>query len=370
MMNILSDKPVNTSRQLELDLAKGLAILFMVWVHVNENYQSPLYEGGIYNRFIEFIGSPPAAPVFMFLLGAGIIYSKKSTPKYLLKRGIFMIILAYVLNFFRDFIPFSLLAIKASDPSYNVDAVTNLFGIDILPFAGLSFIFFSIIKKFKIQISKLPLIYLILATLNLFLRNKSTGSYATDAFFGLFWGTNDFSWFPFLSWIFYPILGYIFAHILIHTKNKRALYKTCGIYSFIALIPLTIYAYINNVHFGAFGELYQETYYHHDIIGNIIMGTFTIFWLSLIFFISLHINKKVLAIFSRWSKNVNLIYCTHWIFLGYSMLIFELETLGPVQIFILAVILFIISDLISFEISKFRTKQKSNLKIANNKMAS
>ena len=369
MMNILSDKPVNTSRQLELDLAKGLAILFMVWVHVNESYQIPLYEGGAYNRFIEFIGSPPAAPVFMFLLGAGIIYSKKSTPKYLLKRGIFMIILAYALNFFRDFIPFSLLAIKESDPSYNVDAVTNLFGIDILPFAGLSFIFFSIIKKLKIQVSKLPLIYLILATLNLFLRDKSAGSYAADAFFGLFWGTNEFSWFPFLSWIFYPILGYIFAHILIHTEDKRALYKTCGIYSFIALIPLTIYAYINNVHFGAFGELYQETYYHHDIMGNIIMGTFTIFWLSVIFLISLHINEKVLALFSRWSKNVNLIYCTHWIVLGYSMLIFELETLGPVQIFIIAVIIFIISDFISFEISKFRSKQKSNLKIADNKVA-
>lgn len=370
MINALSDKPINNARQLELDLAKGLAILFMVWVHVNENYQSPSYEGGIYNRFIEFIGSPPAAPVFMFLLGAGIIYSKKSTPKYLLKRGIFMIILAYALNFFRDFIPYSLLAIKASDPSYNVDAVTNLFGIDILPFAGLSFIFFSIIRKFKIQVSKLPLIYLLLATLNLFLRDKSTGSYAADAFFGLFWGTNEFSWFPFLSWIFYPILGYIFAHILIHTKDKRALYKTCGIYSFIALIPLTIYAYINDVHFGAFGELYQETYYHHDIMGNIIMGTFTIFWLSLIFLISLHINEKVLAHFSRWSKNVNLIYCVHWIFLGYSMLIFELETLGPVQIFIFAVILFIISDFVSLKISEFRAKQKSNLKITANSMAS
>lgn len=52
------------------------------------------------------------------------------------------------------------------------------------------------------------------------------------------------------------------------------------------------------------------------------------------------------------------------------MLIFELETLGPVQIFIFAVILFIISDFVSLKISEFRAKQKSNLKITANSMAS
>lgn len=361
MFNLFSKEITNDKRQNELDFAKGLAIIFMVIVHVNEVYQSSSYEGGIYNRIIEFIGSPPAAPVFMFALGLGIIYSKKSTSKYLFKRGIFMIILGYTLNFVRDFIPYSLLAIRDSDPSNQTEAILSLFGIDILPFAGLTFLFFAFIKKFKIKTKNLPLFWLFFSILNLLLGENSTDIYPLDAFLGLFWGTTDYSWFPFLSWIFFPILGYMFGSLLIHCNDKKRLYKICITYSFTALIPLIIYAYINKVHFGAFGELYQETYYHHDIMGNIILGDFTIFWISLIYFVSSYIPQNIFSHFSRWSKNVNLIYCIHWIILGYSMLIFDEESYSPLPILTLSFIFFILSDFISSKISKLKSKKVSKL---------
>ena len=55
MNNIFTKDASNRQRQIELDIAKGLAIIFMVWVHVNEYFQADLYHGGTYNRVVEFL---------------------------------------------------------------------------------------------------------------------------------------------------------------------------------------------------------------------------------------------------------------------------------------------------------------------------
>lgn len=83
MGKIFTNEKVNCGRQRELDVAKGLAVIFMVLVHVYEVYGGSV-EGTTFSHVVEFLGSPPAAPVFMFLLGVGVVYSRKNTPKYYL----------------------------------------------------------------------------------------------------------------------------------------------------------------------------------------------------------------------------------------------------------------------------------------------
>lgn len=56
----------NKGRQKELDIAKGLAIVFTVLVHVNEVYASKSLEHSNYSRVVEFLGSPPAAQCLCF----------------------------------------------------------------------------------------------------------------------------------------------------------------------------------------------------------------------------------------------------------------------------------------------------------------
>lgn len=359
MNSLFNNKKVNLGRQKELDIAKGLAILFMVIVHVNEVYQSADFEGGLYERIIEFIGSPPAAPIFMLLLGVGLVYSKNNNSKALIKRGLFLFVGAYILNFIRDFIPYSILAILEDDASYKIEAWQSLFGIDILQFSGLTMIFFGLIKKFNIKDKFLPIIWVGFATLNIFLRGTSTDNEVLDSILGLFWGTTDYSWFPFLTWIAFPMAGYFFGQLLIRCTDKTRFYKNCFLISLITLIPFVSFAYMNDIHFGAFGELYQETYYHHDIIGNIILIAFAVLWTSIIFYITKYIPEKISNAFTIWSKNTTYIYFIHWIILGYSMLFLNTEEYGPITILILSIILFILSYLIS----TFLSKRKQNKKI-------
>ena len=62
-MGVFSKDEVNTGRQVELDIAKGFAILFMIWVHTAETFSTGT---GLDYKIVEnFLGGPFAAPVFM-----------------------------------------------------------------------------------------------------------------------------------------------------------------------------------------------------------------------------------------------------------------------------------------------------------------
>ena len=46
------------------------------------------------------LGGPTAAPVFMFCMGIGIVYSRRSQPEIMIKRGISLMILGLLVNIF------------------------------------------------------------------------------------------------------------------------------------------------------------------------------------------------------------------------------------------------------------------------------
>ncbi|MCR8744679.1 acyltransferase [Romboutsia lituseburensis] len=358
-MDIFNKEKINTSYQKELDLAKGLAILFMVWVHVNEYYQSPKIEGGFYNRLVEFLGSPMSAPIFIILIGVGIVYSRRSTAKYLFKRGISLLLLGYGLNILMDFIPNIILALRANDMSYIQLGLESIFGIDILAFSGLVFLFFSLIKKFNISNKGLFGIWCGLMTLNIFLRGTVIENKIINIICRGIWGTDELSWFPFLSWITFALVGYYFGQILTRCANKTVLYKNILFVTAPLSILLWVYSYVNNVKFGAFGALYQTEYYHQDIMGNIVLCVFALFWISLLYFVYQYIPEIVKITINRWSKNTNLMYCIHYTIIGFSILLLKTESYMPLQTILLAISIFTFTDILCIFINKVKSKKLS-----------
>ncbi len=59
-----------------IDLARGLAVFFMILVHVLITYSAPDVEHSLFGEIVGFQGGPPAAPVFMALMGISFYYSK------------------------------------------------------------------------------------------------------------------------------------------------------------------------------------------------------------------------------------------------------------------------------------------------------
>ena len=100
MAKMFSNELVNSGRQVELDLAKCLAIFFMIFLHclmVTSGFANDIslfLQRGIG----QLVGGPFAAPVFMFAMGVGFAYSRHQDTIYLIKRGIKLMLLGLVVN--------------------------------------------------------------------------------------------------------------------------------------------------------------------------------------------------------------------------------------------------------------------------------
>lgn len=74
------------------------------------------------------------------------------------------------------------------------------------------------------------------------------------------------------------------------------------------------------------------------------------------------INEKIYKVFARWSENINEMYCIHWILLGFSMLVLEVESYNPPMIIFMSIILFIVSDFISTKFTLMNKMRREKVK--------
>lgn len=309
-MNILEKKIVNNGRQIELDIAKGLAILFMIAVHIQSELGDPYISTTIIGGIIDFFGTIPAAPVFMFLLGTGIVFSKKNEPKTLIKRGFKIIGLGYLLNIVRTIIVFLPPLLFGDISSYTSELIVSLVNIDILQFAGLAFMFFGLVKKMNLKLNHMVILVIIISLLNYSLLKLQTENYILAAITGLFWGSNELAAFPFTTWIFYPVAGFCFGEILMRQENKDVFYKKIFFVFATLLCLLIVITYKFSISSGLMTEV---SYYHHTLFSNILFTSFVLVWISLLFYIKKFIPVLVQDVLKRWSLNVNSIYIIHWI---------------------------------------------------------
>ncbi len=359
---LFSMDEVNRGRQKELDLARGFAMLFMILIHA----YTELYLDDIgptkYDAVVHFLGAPPAAPVFMILLGVGIVYSKKSTPKELFRRGGTLFFLGYILNFLRDYVPDIIIANQEQDMELALQAWDWLWSVDILAFAGLTFIFFGLVKRFKLNNWFLAAFWGICTTLNMFLQGVIVENETLNIVCRLIWTTDEYTWFPFLIWITYPIFGYFFGQFFIRCSNKDKFYTSLLMGSIIVSIPLWCYSYINTIRFGAFGsadQLFDYEYFNHDLIGEFVIIAFVLFWLSICYFMTKFMPQVIFKHFERWSKNNLQIYCVHWLIIGFIGLTIEIKHFSALNAFIAGIAILLIADGIVVLINKLKATRLS-----------
>ena len=95
----------------------------------------------LYYLFEGMLGALFSAPVFMFCMGIGIIYSRHSDSNTMIKRGIKLFLLGLIVNIFSIILPHYLLQyfLNSGNLIPIFGGLLLLFYVDILDFAGLSF---------------------------------------------------------------------------------------------------------------------------------------------------------------------------------------------------------------------------------------
>lgn len=303
MKELFNNEIVNNGRQKELDLSKGIAIILMIFCHVGMYFTK---QGTVLYRVSDIIGGEFAAPVFMVCLGVGVVYARHNEPKDLIKRGINVLLLGYLLNFCRETI-FVIIGNIINKPYFIRNLFDSIMFIDIMQFAGLAFIVLALFKKYKITPIQQVMIGLLCAGLGEILANKSMCNVCLDNIFGLIWGTCEISCFPLLNWLIFPCFGVLFGELLQHCNDKNILYKRVFL---ICLIGVLISYYL--ILFT--DDYYNNGSYYYMGIKNVV---YALCYPMTLFAICQYVADKTeiedLPIVGFCSKYLNTMYCISWV---------------------------------------------------------
>jgi uncharacterized membrane protein len=297
------------ARHQTFDLLKGLAVLFMIQVHILELFASPEIFQSTLGKILLFIGGPPCAPVFLFVFGYFISKSRK-TFLQLIKRGALVLIVGLLLNIALNFNLFY----SVFKGSIQASVFEYLFGIDILINAGFSLFILAVIKHLKIKNPVLLIaLMLISAFLGLFLLKFTPESYIQKYFFAVVFGATSWSYFPVFPWISYTLAGYTFYQVSKALKFDLLNWfrtKAIIIGAFLLFLFFTF-------KFALVISSNLQQYYHHGFIFFVWVLVFMAFYGFFINESERLFGKTLLLKYIKWlGKNVTMVYIIQWVIIG------------------------------------------------------
>ena len=346
MERIFSKEEVNTGRQPEVDFMKAYCIIMMMITHTIDDlfigYESNLPSYVINDVLAQSVG----AHAFMISMGIGMVFTKKSTPKLYVKRGLHILVSGQVLNLLRYALFPGVLYVVTGGDEWAGSMMFLTFSVDILQFAGLFFLCMALFTKLKLKPVHIFIIALLANGVGMLIGGRiSTGSYALDQIIGFFVFTKTESYFPLIHWMVYPAFGIFFGDILKHVKDKKAFY---GILFIPCSILMAVYYFI--------GIRYEQPYFTvfndwrtfcHPGLPDVIMQLFAnTAILSLCYFITRVLPERSMKGACYISKNINRFYCIHIVIISfYAYFILEImgfdyfTSAGPTCIFALGLII-------------------------------
>jgi len=313
-------------RVYSLDLARGLAVVFMIFIHTLDTYSISTVKHSLGGWFIGFFGGPPGAPVFMALMGASSYYSRHTDLSSGVRRGIRIILLGYLLNLLRNTLPALWAAhfAPASVPAAMFNYLELFLELDILQFAGLSLIAMAFIRKYQVNRYVLLALAAAVALASPCLWGTGTNIPGIGRVLDFLWGNRpstedclgNLVSFPFFPWFSYVLLGMFIGDTLTRSNNTDVTFRRFGLAGLLVIaimLPLLLPRF-----------LYHLGDYYHSRPGIILLHSgFVLFWLWLC---QMAVSKipmnGVFRLLFGWSRDVNRIYMIQWVLLMRGAMLF------------------------------------------------
>lgn len=312
----------NTGRQLELDVAKTFAVIFMITVHVFEHMTD--MEGTVLPKLVEFLGCPPAAGVFMFAMGVGMVYTKHASPKEFALRGVKLMLMGYALNFFRETLLLLIGKLFSIENSYEGESLfSTLMTVDILQFAGAAFLIMALLKKLRARPWMIFCIAVVLhAVGNLLVGCFDSATETVQYPLGVLLFTNEEIAFPAFQWFIYPATGLCFGTLLQHITNKDKFYLRMAALSGTALFCVTVGCI--RVDISIVDMFMTEDYYSQSLLTTLWCMSIVSLCIPIYYVVSKIIKGRAVTAVKYISKNVNTIYILQWLVITYTIAVMEI----------------------------------------------
>ena len=359
MSKLFSNEKVNMGRQVELDIAKALSIIFMIFVHAT--MVIPAFNNTLSSGYLfiigDILGKPCAAPIFMFCMGVGVVYSRHSQWNVMIKRGVKLFLLGILVNIFEFFLPCLVSGYLLG--MWNIFPTAGgllLFCVDILAFAGLAFILMGILKKFELSDKILVIIAIVMSVIGTFLRFHDFGTDILNLFFGNFIGTmGGFTAFPLFNWFIFPIAGIVWGHYFIRANDKKEFFKFWPVFIIVSMI---YFVWSTQVDGGFLSEIHY--YYFMTTFDVVFCLLYAHGNIGLCYYLSRILPDLVNKIFSILSSHIDIIYIVQWCFLplGIIFLVYLVKGIVFTDLITAAYSIFIIiiSTLFALKYKEFRKR--------------
>ena len=303
------------TRYFEFDLLKVMVLILMPMSHIFDefgfyyNLMNNIPDNYVTQLGLLFMNIPA---IFMICLGFGVVFSKNSTPGKLLRRGLWMFIIEAILNLFRIIIPHSVAGYLTGISEYITESFERSLMSDILPFAGCAFLFFALIKKLNISKICVLTIGIMCTIIQTFIPQPEITNTYLRYLAGYFIYVDSSSFFPIVSWMIYPIIGYVLGVFFVKTENKTKFYLKVGGFGLLMFLLTNFYLIFTDSMQPRY-YLFMETGFHMDLFTTLIVMSTSLIYLGVSYFICKIFSRKIQGIIASISVNINSIYCIHWV---------------------------------------------------------
>jgi uncharacterized membrane protein len=297
-----------------LDFARGMAIVFMILQHSVVMYEAGGGEYSITEQVIYFLGTAPAAPVFLLIMGIFYMRPNRAGLRYGIIRGLKLIALGYVLNLFRFCLPAMILEKFGKLFEGSHTPLSLLLVVDLLHAAGLSLILMAFIRRFI----RRSVVWVLLAAIILFVSPMLWGTFDGWYGFSLLWGAGETIVFPLFPWLAYPLIGMFYGCYLLGQGPQKLLMKKSALAGLLLLVGgAAMWIFCDNILIGAGDYARSGPAVHFAMFGFVFM------WLSFCWWLMNKIpDNSFLNLLFFWSENVTSVYFIQWILFGWGLFLF------------------------------------------------
>ncbi len=319
------------SRNPTADLLKGVAVVLMIQVHLMEQFATLVLSQSTIGKVSLFLGGPPAAPVFLAVMGFFLARSRKTLLQHI-QRGLLLILGGITLNLGLN----ANLLYSIGQGRFQLDPLAFVFGADILPLAGSSVIVVALLREvLKSRALSYLAASLIIAIVTPLLASLSTNP-ALMYIVPFLWGDQWWSYFPLFPWLAYSLLGVALGT----SPSVHDVFESLSLRKRILLSLVLSSALLIASPFAIRSITDLALYYHHDVLIFLWISGFLALWIFAFLKLESALSNSTICRYLKWlGRNVTSAYVFQWLIIGnLATELYRAQSLTQVLIWFVAVL--------------------------------